>query len=467
MFEVIIGIEIHLELNTKTKMFSGAIINFDANPNTNVSTIDIAYPGTLPLVNKEAVTRAIKLAKALNMEIDNELRFDRKNYFYPDLPKGFQITQQFHPIGKNGKLSIFVQNSTKCVEIERIHLEEDTARQYHKNEDTFLDYNRAGIPLIEIVTKPVINSADEAVKYVETIRQIALSQNISDAKMEQGSLRADINLSLRPYKSEVFGTKVEIKNINTISNIRTAINNEIETQTKQLLRNETILQQTKRFDESTQTNIPMRTKTGDVDYKYFREPNIPTVYLDEKFINSVLLNELPWEKEKRYRSGNINEIYLNRLLNDYVLADLFDQIQYDDLDKKAKIFFNEFVAYANTQNLHLAQMNFKASDVVEAITYLDQGVISGKQFKILVPLLNNNNDKVIDLIKQNNLMQISDRNLLLEFINPLITDIIKKEYEENRERTIRSLIGQVMKVSKAKANPIMTTNIIKELLGND
>lgn len=467
IFETIIGIEIHLELNTKTKMFSGALIDFDAEPNTKVTHVDIAYPGTLPVVNKQAVISGIKLAKALNMKIDDLLRFDRKNYFYTDLPKGFQITQQFHPIGSEGKLDILVENELKTIQIERIHLEEDTARQHHLNDDTYIDYNRAGIPLIEIVTHPVMHSAEEAARYVDTIRQIALSQNISDARMEQGSLRADVNLSLRPLGSNVLGTKVEIKNINTISNIKSAIENEIAIQTQKLLRNEKILQQTKRFDESTKTNVVMRTKTGAVDYKYFREPNIPTIKLEKEFIDSVELSELPWEKQARYESAQMNPIYLNSLLNDYPLSAMFDSIEYDDLDKKSKIFFNEFVAYANANKVHLTQLNIRSQDIKEAIELADQGMISGKQLKQLVELLPNNTEKVLNIVEKNNLMQISDPIVLNKFIDQIINEDIKIQYSENPERTIRSLLGQMMKLSQAKANPVLSNKLIVERLFNE
>ena len=281
-FEMVIGIEIHLELNTKTKMFSAIKNDFYAEPNTLVSPIDLGYPGTLPTVNKEAVIKAIKLAKALNMEIDNELHFDRKNYFYTDLPKGFQITQQFRPIGKNGIVFLEKDNNIKKIRIERIHLEEDTARQLHNEDETMINYNRAGIPLIEIVTMPDIRSAEEAVKYVDFIRQSALFLGISDAIMAQGSLRADINLSMRMLGSNDFGTKVEIKNLNSLNNIAKAIEFESKLQIEKILNNEEILQETKRFDESSQKTISLRNKTDSIDYKYFPEPNIPIIKLDKE-----------------------------------------------------------------------------------------------------------------------------------------------------------------------------------------
>ncbi len=208
-FEVVIGIEIHLELNTKTKMFSASANNYEAKPNTNVNSIDLGFPGSLPTVNKQAVLHGIMLGKALKMDIDRELHFDRKNYYYPDLPKGYQITQQRRPIGANGSIPITVDGVTKEITLERIHLEEDTAKQIHSGETSQLNYNRAGVPLLEIVTNPVIRSGKEAAAYIDAIRKTAKALNISDAKMEEGSLRADVNISLRPYGQKEFGVKVE------------------------------------------------------------------------------------------------------------------------------------------------------------------------------------------------------------------------------------------------------------------
>jgi aspartyl-tRNA(Asn)/glutamyl-tRNA(Gln) amidotransferase subunit B len=281
--EVIIGIEIHLELNTKTKLFSHAKNDFDSLPNTNATVIDLGYPGTLPSLNKEAVVKGIKLCKALQMSIDHELHFDRKNYYYTDIPKGFQITQQFRPIGSNGKMTLFLSdNKVKEVNINRLHIEEDTARQIHTSTETLINYNRAGVPLLEIVSEPEMSTSEEAMSYINNIRTIALFLGISDSKMSEGSLRADINISLRMLGSKKLGTKVEIKNINSLNNVKKAIEFEIACQSKKIIAGEIIKQETKRFDEATSENIVMREKSDDIDYKYFKEPNIPPIILDEK-----------------------------------------------------------------------------------------------------------------------------------------------------------------------------------------
>lgn len=464
-FETIIGIEIHLELNTKTKMFSPSKIDFEADANTTVNQIDLGYPGTLPLLNKEAVISGVKLAKALSMTIDNELHFDRKNYFYPDLPKGYQITQFYRPIGSNGRFVINTESGRKKINIERIHLEEDTARQYH-GEKTKLDYNRAGVPLIEIVSYPEISSADEAVAYVDMIRRIALSLGISSAKMEQGSLRADVNISLRPKGYKGFGTKVEIKNMNSFRAIRNAIDYEIKLQTQKILTNEPILQQTKRYDEESMSTVVMRTKTGTIDYKYFPEPNIPFIKLSDEFINNVKLNELPWEKEERYKNEGIQDIYIKSLINDIELANYFDSINYFDRSKLSKLFFAEVVSLANSKNVKAYELGLKPQALESAIGLLDDEVISGKSFKKLVPLLINYDGDLNKLIKENNLEQISDEQTITKWIDDVIekNGTLVAEYTERSEKVIKFVLGNVMMLSGGKVNPQKANDLLMKLL---
>lgn len=467
IFEVIIGIEIHVELSTKTKMFSAAPIDFNAAPNTTANQIDMAYPGTLPMVNKQAVKSGVALAKALKMKIDDELHFDRKNYFYTDLPKGYQITQFYRPIGKDGQVEIFLPDkTTKFVDIERIHLEEDTARQHHLDEITELDYNRAGVPLIEIVTYPVIRSADEAVAYVDAIRKTVLSLGISNAKLEQGSLRADINISLRPKGYDKFGTKVEIKNLNSLNNIKKAIEFEIQLQTKKILKNEKILQETKRFDDTTNSTVTMRVKTGEVDYKYFAEPNIPFIKLSNEFIESVKLPELPNERFYRYKKENIQEMYIQILNNDLDLVKFFDSIEYKDHEKLSKIFFAEVVSLANAKNTNAYDLGIKPEDIATALELLDDGIISGKSIKKLIPLLINRDEDFEILLEKHNLKQITDKNVITEMINNIINNNEKliAEYPERPERVLKMLLGNVMKQSGGQASPVIADEVAKEIL---
>ena len=264
-FEVIIGLEVHCELTTQSKMFSASPVTFGQAPNTKVNEVDLGMTGTMPVLNKTGVEYAVRVCHALNMEIDELLRFDRKNYYYSDLPKGFQITQDRFPIGRNGTMEIEVDGKKKTIEIERLHMEEDTAKQLHFDDHTLIDYNRSGIPLIEIVTKPNIRSGREAAAYLEKLRSIFLYTKVSDAKMEEGSMRCDVNVSIRPFGSDKFGTRTEIKNLNSISNVQKAIEFEVSRQEKILLQGGKVMQETRRYDEGLKETVLMRSKGDAVD----------------------------------------------------------------------------------------------------------------------------------------------------------------------------------------------------------
>ena len=463
--EVVIGIEIHLELNTKTKLFSHAKNDFDSLANTNATVIDLGYPGTLPSLNKEAVVKGIKLCKALKMKIDHELHFDRKNYYYTDIPKGFQITQQFRPIGSDGKISLFLNNNqVKEVSINRIHIEEDTARQIHTPTETLINYNRAGVPLLEIVSEPEMHSAEEAMSYINTIRTIALFLGISDSKMSEGSLRADINISLRMLGSPNLGTKVEIKNINSLNNVKKAIEFEIDCQTKKIISGEVIKQETKRFDEASSENIIMREKSDDIDYKYFKEPNIPPIILDQKWVDGIVIEEMPWDQRTRYLNDGIPEAYIVLLNNNFEASKFFDSIEYPNREILAKFFFSEVLPLAKNKNIQ--ELNIKPQDIVDLINFSIAGTISGKQLKVFFPKLVNLKTSVEDLIKSAGSVQISDEKTL----TPIINDIIKQnphlidEFIERQERCLKFVIGQLMKLTKGQANPIVATKITTEIL---
>lgn len=465
-FELIIGIEIHLEINSKTKMFSAIENNFDAEPNTLISPIDLGYPGTLPTINKEVVIKAIKLAKALNMEIDHELHFDRKNYFYTDLPKGYQITQQFRPIGKNGTITISSNGQTKQIPIERIHIEEDTARQQHQDGQTLINYNRAGVPLIEIVSYPNIRSAEEAVQYIEEIQKIAKFLDISDAIMAKGSLRADINLSVRMLGTNKYGTRVEIKNLNSLNNVKTAIEYEYNLHVQKIIRGEEIEQETKNFDESLLQTVSMRKKTDAVDYKYFPDPNIPIIVLDQKWIDNIKINELPQEMKQRFLSFDVPENYCNQIINNIDYARFIDQIQYHDIFQSVKIFFSEIIPLEKKLNQKISSINIKPQDIKECLLLLEQGVISGKQLKQIIPLLVDNNSSINDLIEKNGFKLISDKSLISTWINEIVEKYpyLKNDYLTQKEKTLKFITGEIMKISKGQANPILTNELIEEIL---
>jgi aspartyl-tRNA(Asn)/glutamyl-tRNA(Gln) amidotransferase subunit B len=317
-YEPVIGIEIHVELKTKSKMFSSAPCTFGESPNAETVPFDLAFPGTMPVVNKEAVAFGIKVSTALNMEVAHTLYFDRKNYFYPDLPKGFQITQQFHPIGRNGYVEIEVGGKTLRIGVEQAHLEEDTAKQIHLNDVSLLNFNRCGTPLIEIVSLPEMHSGEEAMKYVEAIREIVTYLGVSDGKMENGSMRCDINVSLRPKGVEKLGTKCECKNLNTIQNIRSAVDYEVKRQSEILDRGGQVEQETRRYDEGLKQTVLMRKKTNAVDYKYFREPNIVPIDLDDGFIYDAIhsMNKLPKQYRIDLKNQGLGDYEIEELLKD-------------------------------------------------------------------------------------------------------------------------------------------------------
>ncbi|WP_373439944.1 Asp-tRNA(Asn)/Glu-tRNA(Gln) amidotransferase subunit GatB [Metamycoplasma equirhinis] len=456
-WEMVIGIEIHLELNTKTKMFSPVENSFDKEANTLVSNIDLAYPGALPLVNSAAIIKGIKLAKALNMKIDKLIRFDRKNYFYPDLTKGYQITQQFNPIGKDGSIKIKVDNEWKTISIERIHLEEDTAKSLHENDHTMLNYNRAGVPLIEIVSNPVIHSAKEAVAYVEAIRQTALCLNISDAKMNEGSLRTDVNISVRKINSKNLNTRVEIKNLNSLANVEKSINYEAQYQIECYEANKTFLQSTKRFDENSGKTVLMRSKSDAVDYRYFPDPNIPYIQLTDELITNTLIEEIPYEKEQRYFKNGLNSIQISQLLNNIEYANYFDKINSYDVKKSANIFFSDIVSYLNQNNKLINELKFLPEDATQLINYVIADKINKSNIRRIIELKDKNAEKNLTfLIRDNNLFEEIQEISIDKIIDEIFLEnpSLSNEIIKNKDRSLKFIIGQVMKKSKGKANVI-------------
>ena len=463
-FETVIGIEIHIELNTKSKMFSPSANHYHSPPNTNLSIIDLGYPGAMPSVNKEAVIKAVKLAKALNMKIDNELHFDRKHYFYPDLPKGFQITQHFRPIGKNGEIKI---SNNRIIKIERIHLEEDTAKSLHKDNKTLLDYNRAGVPLIEIVSYPTIRNAKEAGYYIDAIRKLVRFLDISDAKMEEGSLRADLNISIRLHGESKLGTKVEIKNINSITNSQKAAISEIALQEANILEGIKIEQTTKRYDDKENKNKVMRAKKDVSDYKYFPEPNIPPISLSKHFIDEIKNVELPSDVEKEFKELGFNSDVINQIINDKEKRNFIKEINYEDLAKTTKLFFSEIVSLANKKNVGIKELEINPREIKYLLEQEAASTISNVHVKKIIPLLTQNK-KASKIINEKGFMQISDENEINKLIDEVMKDnsefIIKNK--ERKERVMKFLVGQIMKKSKGQVNPIITSKLVKIKLGD-
>ena len=466
-FEAIIGLEIHVEMKTKSKMFSSSPNVFGATPNTKVTPLDMAFPGTMPTVNKQAVINAIRVANALHMEIDHELHFDRKNYFYSDLPKGFQITQQFRPIGKNGYLEVIDKSGKKKkIEIERIHMEEDTCKQLHFPEHTLLDYNRAGVPLVEIVSRPDIRNGLEAMRYVETIRNIVVYSGTSDGKMEEGSLRCDVNVSLRPYGREEFGTKVEIKNLNSLKNIEMALDYEIKRQSAILLEGGKIQQETRRFDEASGKTVLMRVKTDAVDYKYFPEPNITPIALSDEFVQNAIdtCPELYDSKKERFLKMGLTSTDADIILSDLDMASFFER----GLEgiKSAKTLANfmivELNGYLNKKNISISEFKMKPEMLRDICNKQDEG-LSHKQCTDIFNYCLDNGSSIEDAIKSLHIeKQVDDESAIIEVVNKILDANPQSiaDFKAGKDRAKGFLIGQVMKESRGKLNPAAVSRIM-------
>jgi len=467
-YQVTIGLEIHVEMKTKSKMFSSSPVGFMQEPNTLTTPYDLAFPGTLPIPNKQAVINAIRVCHALHMKIDNELHFDRKNYFYSDLPKGYQITQDKRPIGSDGYLDVLGER----VEIERLHMEEDTAKQLHFPKFTLLDYNRAGIPLIEIVTRPCIHNAEVAAKYVETIREIVSFLEVSDGKMEEGQLRCDVNVSVKKDSDKDLGTKVEVKNINSFNHIKIALEYEINRQIKAIENGEKIIQETRRYDEENKATKAMRVKTDSVDYKYFPEDNIIPIKLSDEFIKNAIKtsNELASEKRKRYKEQfNLNDYDISIILSSLQLSNYFDECCKKSKHYKtiANWLIVDIMAYLNKNAISINEFKIKPIELVTLINDKESGIISNKIGReIFAYMLENNVDYKTAKNKLNITSQTSDdkaiRDLVIEVLNNNEQSI--KDYHSGKDRALGYLIGQVMKKSGGKVNPSLTSKIMIEEL---
>ena len=470
-FETIVGIEIHVEMKTKSKMFSLAPIGFGLTPNSEVVAFDMAFPGTMPRVNKEAVKNAIRVSNALHMSIDQEIWFDRKNYFYSDLPKGFQITQQARPIGSEGYLIINVNGKDKKIGIERLHMEEDTCMQHHFSDYTLLDYNRAGIPLIEIVSKPEIRSGEEARKYVEKIREIVTFSSVSDGKMEEGSLRCDVNVSIRPYGSDKFGTKVEIKNLNSIANVEKAIDFEAKRQSELLLLGKEVEQETRRYDEAKKETVLMRKKTDAADYKYFTEPNIPPIKLSDEFVKDAIdtCPELYDQKLERFLNNyGLNEVDAKIILTSVDMANYYDEAAkftklYQPL---ANFMISDVNGYLNKNAISILDFKVEPKFISELVELLQSKKINSSQGKQIFEKLVKENKSPSLIQKEVGAVLINDENKIHELVlevleaNPTLRD----DFKAGKTRAQGFVMGQIMKKTGGKVNPGIANKIILDEL---
>ena len=447
VFEAVIGLEIHVEMNTKSKMFSTAPVTFGKEPNSQVDIFDFGFPGVMPVVNKQAVIYAIKMANALHMVIDDTLVFERKNYFYSDLPKGYQITQEYRPLGKNGYLEIETKDGVKRIDLERLHIEEDTCKQVHKADCSLLDYNRAGIPLLEIVSKAEFKNGEEAAKCVKKIRDIAFNLGISTGKLEEGSLRCDVNISLKEKNSDKLGNRVEIKNLNSFANIEKAIDYEIFRQSKILETGGVVNKETRRFDESKKQTVLMRIKIDSVDYKFFTDPNIPPIKLSKEFIESAINSKQtsmnPYSKyyDECIRLG-VNQKLLKNWMNKEVQSEL------------------------KRKNIDIKQFSIEPARLVELLGLINDGKISNKQGRDIFNEMLNSKASPNELLNKNGVSLLNDEDILKNIINEVLNDNEKSivDYKNGKDKALGYLVGQVLNKTQGRANPALANKLMKEEL---
>ncbi len=467
MRKVVIGLEVHCELKTVTKNFSASKNEYTSIPNIHVTPVDLGLPGILPVVNMEAVKKALKTAMALNCTNPDEVLFDRKNYYYPDLPKGYQITQVTKPMGKNGYLKIVMPDYEKDILIHQLHLEEDTASLDHYPAYSLIDYNRSGIPLIEIVTEPCISNALEAVKFLETLRDVFIYCEVSEADSKKGQMRCDVNISLTD--SDKLGTKVEMKNINSFSSVKAAIEYEIKRQNEVLDKGEKVIQETRRFDEETMKTYSMREKVDAVDYKYFIEPNMPPVKLTKQFLDDIR-KEIPRLQYERYHQYTneyeLSEYDSNVLVKDKDIADYFEKlISYGIKPKEACSWVTTVILGSlNKLNTDLEGLFITSKMLSEVIKLtLDNKISVGNAKKVLYRAMDEKVDP-IKIIEKEHLRQIDDESVLVKLVNEALDEHedIVLQFKEGKEYVTNYFVGQVMKKTKGQASPVKTLEIIKE-----
>ena len=471
MYKVVIGLEVHCELDTKSKNFSQAPNKFSNIPNENVATVDLGLPGILPVPNKEACRKALLTAMALNCTNPDEVIFDRKNYFYADLPKGYQITQVTKPMGINGHLDIMVNGNKKRVLIHQLHLEEDTASLEHHPKYSLIDYNRSGIPLIEIVTEPCIESADEAVTFLEDLRDVFLFLGVSEAKSNYGQMRCDVNISLMEEGSTKLGTKVEMKNINAFNSVRTAIEYEIKRQSELLDKGEKIVQETRRIAEDGKT-YSMREKVDAVDYKYFVEPNIPSTPLSKEYLDSLreTLPELKLDRYLKYiEKYNISEYDAKVLSKERAISDYFEEVLSYGSDVELTVNFvtTSILSTLNKLEISLDELFITPKMLSGVIDFVHEGKMSLDAAKKLLYKAIAEKIDPVELIKKENLQQINNEDELLELIKGVMdenNEVVRQYIEEGNTSAVNFFIGQTMKKSNRQANPNKSLELIKQEL---
>ena len=465
-----IGVEVHVELKTKTKIFSNSTNGYGEMANSLTNVIDLGYPGTLPTLNEEVLNLAIKAATVLNCKIRREMHFDRKNYFYPDNSKNYQITQSRTPIGYDGYVEVEVNGIKKKIEIEEMHIEEDTCKSTHRGTKTLLDFNRAGVPLIEIVTKPCMSSGEEAKAYLEKLRELLFYTDVSDCKIEEGSMRADANVSIRKNESDPFGTKAEIKNIGSITNVAISINKEIERQTKIYDAGESFKPQTRRYDDKLGDTVLMRVKETGNDYRYFPEPDIPFVYVTDEMIENVVstIPMLPDERRTVYIEKGVPEINANKIVQNRALSDYFNELLNEQTNLKiaSNLLLGDISAYLNKEEKQIQETTLTKERFLELIKCMEDNTLTSKNLKDILTKILEETSSISDIIKSSGIENITDDSAIREVVKSVIAEnpASVDDYKAGHDRAIKFLMGQVMKASRGSANPKMAMDILIEEL---
>lgn len=476
-YEAVIGLEVHAQLLTKSKLFCGDAASFGAEPNMHVSPITLAHPGTLPKMNKEAIELAVRMGLVCNCEIENKNYFARKHYFYPDLPKGYQLSQHTTPVCKGGFVKIKMGDSERIIQLNRIHLEEDAGKSMHDQRDQYsvVDYNRAGVPLIEIVTEPDLHSGDEAAAYVTEIRKLVRTLNVCDGNMEEGSLRCDANISIRLKGAAHLGTKVEIKNLNSIRFLKKAIDFEVMRMIEIKDKGEDVIQQTRGFNPANESTFAIRTKEDANDYRYFADPDLPPFYITEEFIETIreALPELPEEKKQRFiQQFSLTEYDAVLLCEDKELADYFEATaaQISSFKQAANWLLGPFKSVMKEEGVEIGQLSIEPHQLAELIRLVEDGKVSYTTAtqKLFPAMLKQTNISAIELAQQLNLIQERNEDALQQLIDDVLNTMPDKviAYKKGKKGLIGLFVGEVMKKSKGKADPKLLNQLVTEKLSN-
>lgn len=473
-WHAVIGLEVHAQLSTQTKLFSRSATRFGAHPNSQASFVDCALPGTLPVLNQEALHQAIRFGLACDATIQNRISFDRKNYYYPDLPKGYQITQHHYPILVGGHVDIVVNDVKKRINIHHSHLEEDAGKSNHDYSmtQTGIDLNRAGMPLLEIVSEPEIRTPQEAVAYIKALHKMVVFYEISDGNMQEGSLRIDVNVSLRRSEDAPFGTKVEIKNINSFKFVEKALNHEISRQAEILEAGGTIEQQTRLFDEASSTTIFMRGKEDAHDYRYHKDPDIPYITIDDQVIASIqaTMPESPQAKCTRYQNDYaLSEYDANIISQDKDFSDIFDAIV-QQKNCKPKLLAN-WILGPVASAINRSQVSFAASPVAtdqlaQLLGMIEQGTASNNNAKLVFEKMWETGEAPAIIIKEEGLEEVSDEQAIRELIDAVLHENPKQvqSYLDGNAKIAGFFVGQIMKKGQGKINPKVANTVLQECL---